>query len=292
MRGAIEKLDYVGFTYNNIHSSQLGLKSVSTGNRYQRSLLPVAQDFTSDISGEDGTYYFGTKFKNGDISLSIAFDDVSEEEMREISRWLYNDGEIGSLTLDELPHIEYRAKVTSQPKMKYLAFEDSYGARVYKGDMGLSFTMYDPYGYCTNKWLSDYDEDNAGEWARASGLLFSKKVNNVDYYDTYQDGIIPLYNPGDVKTHFTMALIVDKSAQEEITVSLNAKNHFTIRTSKLNQNDIVEIDTRKRLIKVNNIVRNDLLVNGNLFAIPVGKDMQLSVLGVSSATISYAYRYL
>ena len=38
-------------------------------------------------------------------------------------------------------------------------------------------------------------DDNVGEWAEASGLLFSKKVNNVDYYDIYNAGIIPLYNP-------------------------------------------------------------------------------------------------
>ena len=37
MREAIDKLDYVGFTYNNIHSSQLGLKSVSSGNRYEKT---------------------------------------------------------------------------------------------------------------------------------------------------------------------------------------------------------------------------------------------------------------
>ena len=68
MREAIDKLDYVGFTYNNIHSSQLGLKSVSSGNRYQKDLLPVAQDYTTDVLGGDGTYFFGTKFKNNETA--------------------------------------------------------------------------------------------------------------------------------------------------------------------------------------------------------------------------------
>ena len=296
MREAIDKLDYVGFTYNNIHSSQLGLKSVSSGNRYQKNLLPVAQDYTTDVLGGDGAYFFGTKFKNNDISLSIAFDDVSELEMREISKWLYNNGEIGTLVLDESPYIKYYVKVTSQPQIKYLTFEDSYGARVHKGEMNLTFAGYDPYGYCTEKWLSDYEDDNVGEWAEASGLLFSKKVNNVDYYDIYNAGIIPLYNPGDVNTDFVLTLTVDKGTElspiNSIVVTLDSNNHFTLNTTSLSTGAIIVIDTQKRLIKVGNTVKNNLLINGNLFSIPVSKTISLSITGVTTATITYPYKFL
>ena len=60
-------------------------------------------------------------------------------------------------------------------------------AASHKGKMNLTFTGYDPYGYCTEKWLSDYEDDNVGEW-QSSGLLIFKKVNSVDYYDTYNTG--------------------------------------------------------------------------------------------------------
>ena len=296
MREAIDKLDYVGFTYNNIHSSQLGLKSVSSGNRYQKDLLPVAQDYTTDVLGGDGTYFFGAKFKNNDIKLSIAFDDVSELEMREISKWLYNNGEIGTLILDESPYIKYYVRVTSQPQIKYLTFEDSYGARVHKGEMDLTFTGYDPYGYCTEKWLSDYEDDNVGEWAEASGLLFSKKVNNVDYYDTYSAGVISLYNPGDLNTDFVLTLTVDKGTElspiNSIVVTLDSNNHFALNTTSLSTGAIIVIDTQKRLIKVGNAVKNNLLINGNLFSIPVSKTISLSITGVTTATITYPYKFL
>lgn len=296
MREAIDKLDYVGFTYNNIHSSQLGLKSVSSGNRYQKDLLPVVQDYTTDVLGGDGTYFFGTKFKNNDINLSIAFDDVSELEMREISKWLYNNGEIGTLILDESPYIKYYVKVTSQPRIKYLTFEDSYGARVHKGEMNLTFTGYDPYGYCTEKWLSDYEDDNVGEWAEASGLLFSKKVNNVDYYDTYNNGTIPLYNPGDVNTDFILTLTVDKGTElnpiNSIVVTLDSNNHFTLNTTSLSTGAVIVVDTKKHLIKVGTVVKNNLLINGNLFSIPVSKTISLSITGVTTATITYPYKFL
>ena len=296
MREAIDKLDYVGFTYNNIHSSQLGLKSVSSGNRYQKDLLPVAQDYTTDVLGGDGTYFFGTKFKNNDINLSIAFDDVSELEMREISKWLYNNGEIGTLILDESPYIKYYVKITSQPKIKYLTFEDTYGARIHKGEMDLTFTGYDPYGYCTEKWLSDYEDDNVGEWAEASGLLYSKKVNGVDYYDTYNSGDLPLYNPGDLAVDFVLTLNVDRGTElspiNSVVITLDAENHFTLNTLNTADASTITIDTKKRLIKNGDIVVNNILTNGNLFKIPVDDTMVLTITGVNTAEITYPYKFL
>ena len=36
--------DYLGFTFNGIHSSELGLVRVSSSNRYDDNLLPTIQD--------------------------------------------------------------------------------------------------------------------------------------------------------------------------------------------------------------------------------------------------------
>jgi hypothetical protein len=38
--------DYTGFTYNNAHSSDLGLIRTSNGSRFSMDLLPQAQDKT------------------------------------------------------------------------------------------------------------------------------------------------------------------------------------------------------------------------------------------------------
>ena len=73
MRGAIEKLDYVGFTYNNIHSSTLGITRVSTSKRYNEPILPTLKDITTDIVGADGVVYFGTKYTKRVFSVSFAF---------------------------------------------------------------------------------------------------------------------------------------------------------------------------------------------------------------------------
>ena len=54
--------DYLGFTYNGFHSSDLGIVRVSDGSRYSENLLPSFQDKTVTVPGKDETYYFGSFF--------------------------------------------------------------------------------------------------------------------------------------------------------------------------------------------------------------------------------------
>ena len=295
MREDIEKLDYVGFTFNGIHSSQFGLYSVSSSNRYSRSLLSATADSTADIIGADGSYYFGTSFKNSTFNFSLAFDSVTEQELREISRWLYNSGTIAPLILDEIPYIQYYVKVTNAPEIKFIAFEDATLARVYKGEASVTFTGYDPFGYIVHKFLSDYEDENIGEWSEASQLLFSKKVNNVDYYDTYNAGTIPLYNPGDVDVDSILTLIVNRGTEispiNQITVTLGS-NSYILNTTNITHGTTIIVDTKKRLIKNGNTVVNYILIDGDLFKIPVSKTMSLVITGASTASIEYQYKYL
>jgi hypothetical protein len=54
--------DFVGFTYNGVHSSDLGIVRVSEGSRFNENLLPTIQDKTVQVQGGDGTYYFGSYY--------------------------------------------------------------------------------------------------------------------------------------------------------------------------------------------------------------------------------------
>lgn len=300
MRSSIYKLDYVGFTFNNIHSSQLGIKSVTSGNRYSHSLLPTFQDYSIDIVGGDGSYYFGNTFKQKDFDLNIAFDDVTEQELRDISRWLYATGTISTLIFDERPYIKYYVKITKQPVLKYLAFEDSTGARVYKGEGSLTFTAFDPFGYSVNKFLESYDDENIGEWVESSGLLHSQEYNGVDYYDIYAAGVIPLYNPGDLPVDFILTLVVGGGAIPK--VSLDSSTYFKLDLTSLGAGTVT-IDTKKKLIKHGTTVVNYVLLDGDFFKIPlstivsnssqvVGTGISLTITNVTGASIVYTYKYL
>ena len=43
------KGDYMGFTYNNRHSSDLGIVRTSDGSRFNENLLPTMQDKTVQV---------------------------------------------------------------------------------------------------------------------------------------------------------------------------------------------------------------------------------------------------
>jgi hypothetical protein len=47
-------IDFRGFRFGNIHSSDLNLEVVSTSNRYEARTLPNPTDTTVDIPGSDG----------------------------------------------------------------------------------------------------------------------------------------------------------------------------------------------------------------------------------------------
>ena len=70
------KEDFTGFSFNGIHSSDLNIVRVSDGSRYGESLTPDFEDKIISVPGTDGSYYFGTQYRNKTISISIALPRV------------------------------------------------------------------------------------------------------------------------------------------------------------------------------------------------------------------------
>ena len=184
--------DFISFSYNGVHSSDLGIVRVSDGSRFNENLLPTSQDKTVQVPGGDGTYYFGSYFTQKPITLSYAFDGLTESQIEYI-KMLFGDKKIHPLVFDESPYKTYQAKVTGSSTLKYIPFGDKDFGRIYKGEGSVTFTCYQPYATCNKKFLEDYEEefDNIEEWAEASGLLQSG--NGID---TLQNGQIVVYNPG------------------------------------------------------------------------------------------------
>jgi len=51
--------DFIGFRFGNIHTEELHIKVVSSSSRYQKNLLPSPTDYTVEVPGGNGKYYFG-----------------------------------------------------------------------------------------------------------------------------------------------------------------------------------------------------------------------------------------
>ena len=142
------KGDFISFTYNGVHSTELGVVRVSSSNRYNDSLLPTIQDKTTQVPGNDGTYFFGSYYTQRPITIDVAFDEVTEDQIRQM-RALFGDKLAHQLTFDDEPYKIYYAKSTGTPQLKYIPFGSP---RVYKGEGTFTFTCYDPFAHCPNEY--------------------------------------------------------------------------------------------------------------------------------------------
>ena len=189
--------DFVGFSFDGIHSSELGILRVSEGDRYEETLHPEIEDITVDIPGLDGNYFFGSNFKTRSISISIAFDSMTELQFRKLRR-LFGVKKNCELIFDERPYKVYMAKIESPIELNYVCFDeplydeevfekegiydretgekrdlvrrtrkrDSNGnvvtQRIYKGEGNIEFICYYPFARQLFKTLDSYRAVNSG----------------------------------------------------------------------------------------------------------------------------------
>lgn len=145
--------DFIGFRFGNVHTKDLNLVVVTSSDRYEKNLLPSPKDYTVEIPGGDGQYYFGQTFDSREFNCDVAFDSVDEATWRKISQ-LFATDKLQDLVFDELPYKTYRAKLKSKPEFKFICFTDrDTGERVYKGEGTLNFICYFPYAFGFNKYI-------------------------------------------------------------------------------------------------------------------------------------------
>ena len=289
--------DFIGFTFNGVHSSDMGIIRTSDGSRFNENLLPASTDKTVQIPGGDGTYYFGSNYTQRQIPISIATDELTETQFRQLKQWL-GDKQIHPLVFDEAPYKTYMVKTSSIPTLKFICFDNitkNNGEivvnRVYKGEGSLQFIAYFPFARCTKKYLSEYTDSNKEEWASASGLL----TTQGDYDGTGAE--INLYNPGDVETDF-FAYYARTSLKRLTKIYINSN----ILNFNFSNNDNV-IDTYIRINSKANLIEgcdenfkptgtlyNKFITSGDFFKIPTGENQLLSV-GANCVKIEYDYLY-
>lgn len=119
--------DFTGFIFNTgngtFTSESLGITRVSEGDRYKDSLVPEIEDKTVEIPGLDGAYFYGSNFKTRTISLSIAFDEVTEKQLRDM-RQVFGYKHTGELIFNERPYKKYLVKVAQPPELEYVCFDE------------------------------------------------------------------------------------------------------------------------------------------------------------------------
>ena len=80
--------DFLGFQLGDIHSSQLNITRVSSGDRYTENLTSNFNDVTEQVPGADGTYYWNTYYTQHPFIIDFAFDDLRDEDIRRLKQIL------------------------------------------------------------------------------------------------------------------------------------------------------------------------------------------------------------
>lgn len=343
------KGDFTGFTLGEFHSSDLGIVRIADGDRYDEALLPDIEDKTVDIPGNDGSYYYGSYYKPREFKINVAFDRINNEQFRKLKR-VTSNRKLFELTFDEAPYKTYLVKATSSPEFHYVCFDESkleYTSEnhngyipgsinhikgnsepemIYKGEGDLTFTAYNPFGFSKYKTLEEAaeDYDNVSEWAETSGIHSEEDHSD---YDTYNNGNIKVYNPGDISTPFKLYIPFGNSTTiPATTIQLQDSNGTPIEgytfildeVEKITTGNIehsgILINTKNQLvegatednggnIKVESkLVYNEYATKGNFFKIPIGSinsneeycgfDGIINITGVSNGIIiDYDYLY-
>lgn len=117
------KGDFLGFSFDGIHSSRLGITRVSEGDRYNESLVPEIEDKIIPVPGENGSYFFGSLYRTKSITIQIAFDSLTESQFRQLRKLLAIKKPC-KLILDERPYKVYTAKISAPPQFNYICFDE------------------------------------------------------------------------------------------------------------------------------------------------------------------------
>lgn len=163
----------------------LGLTRVSSSNRYSENLNPPMTEKTVKKPGEDGQYYFSTDLGATNHSINVAFDNLSEEQLRQLKQ-IQSSKSFWRLTYDNVPYKYYNVKPTGTSKLSYVPFLED-GIRKYKGEGMLEFVCYEGCAHC---WVDSKDEfyidptmttpkkrfENIDEWKNSCGLFNETKI--------------------------------------------------------------------------------------------------------------------
>lgn len=279
--------DFIGFTFNNVHSSELGIIRTSDGSRYNSELLPSFNDNTVAVPGRDETYYFGSYYNQKPFPIQFATDELTEAQFRQLRQWLGDKG-IHDLIFDEAPYKKYSAKIAAVPNFNYICFDKGIddSERVYKGEGTIQFVCYYPYARSVWKGLNQVPDTitNKNEWAAASGIPATAPSTSGTS--------IALKNPGDLETDIN---IITTATSGTFQISGDATRKIILSNfSRVSGDAKIRINSSTHLIEglnSNNVptgnLYNKYISSGDFFKVPLGD----STLTGPSMTVEYDYLY-
>lgn len=307
--------DFIGFTYRGFHSSELNILRVSEGDRYKEDSSSPIIDQSIAVPGGDGAYLFGTTFGPRLFNISIAFDNLSENDLYNL-KVIFNDQRGGELIFDEAPYKIYSVKPSQPLSLTYVCFNQGDNNRIYKGEGTIGLIAYSPFARSRYKYVEDYNYQtmpewcieynyNMDEWLEASGIKEKKNL------DKYINNKFQLWNPGVREADFLLRIPFKNKKIDPIILSIVGNAEKVIRFDEMKQDEIIgsekdiaiQINTKLNLVEgidsngdITGSVYNKYHIRGNFFKIPfLNSEMSLTTeitsIGFDEVTLIYDYVY-
>lgn len=172
-----------GFTYNGIHSEDLGLYYLPTEeDRWFPD--PEFEVYSSDIEWRHGGVYYDSKATIREFTLNCFFENIDIAKRQAIKAWLKR-GTVGMLIFDEMPFVYWMVRPGKIPVGNWYYDQDTYS-----GTVVVTFEAYNPFGYLTRKYNSVQATDHSEDYCH---LL---DADDMPDDPTPDDISFEVYNPG------------------------------------------------------------------------------------------------
>lgn len=258
--------DFLGFQLGNVHSSQLNITRVSSGDRYSETFIPNFSDSTAQVPGGDGVYYWDTFYTQKPFTIDFAFDDLRDEDIRKL-RQVFGFKGVQELIFDEATYKKYYVKCSAPPTLKYISFPFE-EIKIYKGEGSINLVAYYPYALSTKEIV-----------------IGSKKEQELN-------------NMGDLEVPIKIYYTINDS-NKNINLELNDGNKVLNieNISKINADDVyICIDNRTHLIEgldsnfnKTGTLYNRFITSGDFFLLSIGKNTLTANVNWYSIKFNYLY---
>lgn len=289
--------DFIGFSFNGVTHTQLGISRVSDGSRYNEEMLPSFQDKSAQMPGSDYTLYWESFYSTKTWSLQIAFDNMTEAQMS-LFRQTFNTKNLAPLTFAERPNIHWLAKVQSPPQLKYICF-DVNGSKIFKGEGTINLIAYYPFGmsnlitvpngssgFATNSTsaIITNNGDIPMDWCVVLAKSKAQEIEEIK---------VEVVNSSNVTT-FLGKLVLDHAA---LAASGTITDSYIIINSKTNliEGSSTTTDDTTGAFSASGKVYNQYISSGDFFQIPVSEADSVTtfyLVGTTSGARKLQYRYL
>lgn len=215
---------FISFSFGGKAIEDFDLIAYCNGDYMERQGSAEFEDLTSSYDILDGETYHGTHFKPFQLSLTLATDGMTQQQLEKFKAW-FRGGITRRLILAEHPNRYICARLQSPPQLHLIPFEMPFNmpigiknkkisydtvSNLYKGTIDITFVSSDPFWQAIDHIMGSWDANNNFQlkwndipWESESEDYEIREAQTSVAKIVYEDNIpLPTMVTGDVRMAF------------------------------------------------------------------------------------------